>query len=310
MDCGRGGARVLRVAAATDTSASNHLPLVSLTFGQGGVGWVAAERGSLQVDDMFTDSRFVGQDLTRALRMICRQLGALTGADTVAAYLLDRERQCVQPVAGYHVPKSLLEALAVSSVTVGELQFRDVLFNDGRAVWTDDAPGDARFANSLFTLFPHQSALVIPLTVDEETSGGFYLVWWERRRQFDYEEIEMLAAIGDQVGVLLRNARLREALEHRTTRLRELVHVNQVLSSSLDSREVLTEIARAAARLAGAPGVVFYVAEPVKRTLEARAFSNGDATQDFPIRVLPFGHGGAGWIAVNQACLERSRRLR
>jgi GAF domain-containing protein len=394
----------LRVAAVSHESADNHLRLVTLAFGQGGVGWVAVERAPLEVDDVFADSRFLGRDwwrshglssflglpmvregrllgvlalndsrplrlsvaereqlemlvdqaahalhstrleaeaarqreelaahravlnarlretagllavarvvgtttdLTRALRLICRELGALTGADTVAAYLLDRvHHQEVQPVAGYHVPESLLAALAESSVRVEELQFSNALFNDQRAVWTDDAPGDARFANSLFARFPHQSALVIPLIVDAETSGGFYLVWWSRQRQFEYEEIETLEAIGGQVGVLLRNARLREALEHRTTRLRELVRVNQVLSSSLDSREVLTEIARAAARLSGAAGVVFYIADPVKRTLEVRAVSDEEAARDFPIRVLPFGHGGAGWIAVNQRVLD------
>ena len=394
--------RSLKVGAVNQESPDNHLPLVTLAYGQGGVGWVAAERTPLEVDDLLADSRFVGRDwwrshglssflgfpvlrddrlfgvlalngsqplrlssaareqlirlvsqaahalhgarleveaarqqaelvasqaalsarlresagllaiarvvgttadLTRALRLICRQLGVLTGADTVAAYLLDRWRRRVQPAAGYHVPPSLLDALAMSSVTIEELRFSEALFNDQRAVWTDDAPADPRFVNSLFARFPHRSALVIPLVVDEETSGGFYLVWWERRRQFEREEIETLEAIGGQVGVLLRNARLREALEHRTARLRELVHINQILSSSLDSREVLTEIARAAARLSGAPGVVFYVADLVKRTLEARAFSDEEAARDFPIRVLPFGRDGAGWVALNQQVL-------
>jgi GAF domain-containing protein len=139
----------------------------------------------------------------------------------VAAYLLDRWRRWVQPAAGYHVPPSLLDALAMSSVTIEELRFGDALFNNQHAVWTDDAPADPRFVNSLFARFPHRSALVIPLVVDEETSGGFYLVWWERRRQFEREEVETVEAIGGQVGVLLRNARLREALEQRCGRSRQ-----------------------------------------------------------------------------------------
>jgi GAF domain-containing protein len=188
------------------------------------------------------------------------------GADTVAAYRLDRARGQVRPAAGYHVPKPFVETLAASSVTLEELRFGRVLFDDQRPVWTDDAPADPRFANSLFTRFPHRSALVIPLVVDKEASGGFYLVWWEERRQFEDEEVETLQAIGGQVGVLLHNARLLEALEHRAARLRELVHVNHVVSSSLDIREVLTAIARAAARLSGAPGVVFYVADLVAHT--------------------------------------------
>jgi GAF domain-containing protein len=45
------------------------------------------------------------------------------------------------------------------------------------------------------------------------------------------------------------------------------------------------------------------VADPVKRTLEARAFSDEEAARDFPIRVLPFGRDGAGWVALNQQVL-------
>jgi len=394
----------LRVAAVNDQSVDNHLPLVTLPFGQGGVGWVAVERTSLEVEDVFADPRFVGRawwrsralvsflglpvlhedrllgvlalnsprpvrlgeaereqlemfvdqaahalystrleaeaarqreelavqraalgarlretssllavarvvsttsDLTRALRLVCRELGILTGADTVAAYLLDRvHHQEVQPVAGYHVPEALLAGLRASSVRVEELRFSDALFNNQRGVWTDDAPADPRFANSLFASFPHQSALVLPLFVDDEISGGFYLVWWQRRRQFEYEELSTLEAIGGQVGVLLRNARLREALEHRTARLSELVRINQVLSSSLDSREVLIEITRAAARLSGAPRVAFYTIDPIKGVLEARAISADEAPEDFPIQDLPFGEDGAGWIAVNQQVLN------
>ena len=394
----------LRVAAVSLDSPDNRLPQLTVSFGQGGVGWVAVERAPLEVDDVYEDARFLGRawwrsralssflglpvlrgsrlvgvlalnsaqplrlsggareqldslidqaahvidgarleaaavrqqeeltahraaltarlretsgllavarvvgttpDLTRALRLICRELGTLTGADTVAAYLLDPvHQQEIQPIAGYHVPEPLLARLAESSVRVDELQFSHALFKDQRAVWTDDAPADARFANSLFTRFPHQSALVIPLIVDERISGGFYLVWWRQRRQFEREEIETLEAIGGQVGVLLRNARLREALEHRTARLRELVHINQVLSSTLDRRAVLTEITRAAARLTGAPSVVFYVADAVKRVLEVGAVSNEEIAEDFPVRVLPFGQGAVGWIAMHQRVLD------
>ena len=395
-------AHSLRVGAVSGNSPGS-LPLAILAYGQGGVGWVAAERTPLEIDDVFADARFLGRDwwrshglssflglpvilenrllgvlalngsqplgltpgeraqlavlvdqaahalhevrleaevaeqreklaasrsalatrlresagllaiarvvgtttdLTRSLRLICRELGVLTGADTVAAYLLDGMRHHVHPVAGYHVPKPILEKLAESSVAVGDLQFSQALFDDRRPVWTDDAPADPRFANGLFARFPHRSALVIPLVVDEETSGGFYLVWWERRRQFEAEEIETLEAIGGQVGVLLGNARLRETLELRAARLRELVRVNQVLSSSLQLREVLTEIARAAARLWEAPGVVFYIADPAARTLEVCAFSDEESARDFPIRVLPFGRGGAGWVAAHQLVLD------
>ncbi len=327
-------ARSLKVGAVSGESAGS-LSLATLTFGQGGVGWVAAARAPLEVDDVFADGRFTGRDwwrshglssflglpvivedrllgvlalngteplrltagqreqlvlltnhaanallgthleaeaarrreevaanraalaarlresagllaiarilgtttdLTEALRLICRQLAALTGADTVAAYLLDRPRGEVRPVAGYHVPKLLVETLAASSVALEELRFGRVLFDDQRLVWTDDAPADPRFANGLFARFPHRSALMIPLVVNKEASGGFYLVWWEQRRQFEAEEVETLEAIGGQVGLLLHNARHLEALEHRVnTALRALAETNALRSAIFGS---------------------------------------------------------------------------
>jgi GAF domain-containing protein len=58
--------RSLKVGAVNQESPDNHLPLVTLAYGQGGVGWVAAERTPLEVDDLLADSRFVGRDWWRS----------------------------------------------------------------------------------------------------------------------------------------------------------------------------------------------------------------------------------------------------
>src|SRR5262252_3886758 len=269
----------LRVEAINREVADNHVSLVTLAFGQGGVGWVAVERTPLAVDDVSADSRFVGRDWWRS-----QDLASFFGLPV----LFDDR---LLGVLALNSPRPLqlgIEAREQLDTLVEEMRFSEALFHEQRALWTDDAPSDPRFANSLFARFPHRSALVIPLVVDEETSGGFYLVWWDQRRQLEREEVEMLEVIGGQVGVLLRNARLREALEHRTARLRELVHINHVLSSSLDRLTILTEIARAAARLTGAPSAVFWIADPVHRRLEVGGFSNDEVAHDFPIQTLAF----------------------
>ena len=56
----------LRVEAINREVADNHVSLVTLAFGQGGVGWVAVERTPLAVDDVSADSRFVGRDWWRS----------------------------------------------------------------------------------------------------------------------------------------------------------------------------------------------------------------------------------------------------
>lgn len=69
-------------------------------------------------------------DTTEALRLVCRELARLTGADTVGAHLLDRERDELRPVAGYHVPKGALGF--VSGTTVSKQPFWPAVISAGR----------------------------------------------------------------------------------------------------------------------------------------------------------------------------------
>ena len=283
------------------------LPLVTLRYGVGGIGWVAVHRTPLDVPDVFVDARFVGHDWRRshqltsfyglplvlgerlfgvlaldgrepieltetqrqrladlarraaavlddasreaeaqrrheelaahqaqlaarvremaaliavadvvgtttdpveALRRICRELGQLTGADTVAAYQLDHQQGGISPVAGYHVPATVREGLAGDRLALAEIRFSGDLFSKRQVVWSDDAPRDPRFANSFFARFPHRSCALIALTVDDETSGVLHLVWWTQPHRFDEQEAALLQAIGHQASVVLRNARL------------------------------------------------------------------------------------------------------
>ncbi len=103
---------------------------------------------------------------------------------------------------------------------------------------------DPRFGFEAFRRFAHQSSLMLPLVLDDApggygapasadspVSGAFYLVWWTERRRFDEAELATLHGVGLQVGILLRNARLVEALENRAARLEALIRLNRVITS-------------------------------------------------------------------------------
>ena len=166
-------------------------------------------------DSLLEIARVVGGmvDVTEALRLVCRELARLTGAETVGAHLLDGERDVLRPVAGYHIPKSALGALG--GTPVSRQPFWPAVVIAGDVVWSDDVAHDERFEFPLFRMVPHQSGVVIPLIVDGEVAGTFYLVWWMQRRRVDPSESAMLRTIGQQVGLLLRNARLVEDAEIR-----------------------------------------------------------------------------------------------
>jgi PAS domain S-box-containing protein len=243
-------------------------------------------------------------DFGEALRLICRELAHLTGAETVAAYVRRAAGGELSPVSAYRVPKHALDALASTRLSAQDQRGFDAVFRSGRVIWSDDLPRDPRFAIELFRRFPHQSGVVIPLFIDGQVAGAFYLVWWTARRRFEEAELAPLQAIGEQAGVLLRNSRLHEALNTRATRLHTLARLNQLVSSSLEPDEVLAAIAAAAAELMQVPVVSVWVADAVAQRLEARAVSGGPGLSAFAQRVFGFGAGGVGWVAHHRRPLE------
>jgi len=145
-------------------------------------------------------------DATEALRQVAREVAALIGADTVAVYELDRTRRLLLPIAAYHVPKDVLPRLVTATVPVDEQGFRDSVFGAAGVTWSDDVPGDPRFAFGLFRAFPHRSGVVVPIHVAGDVAGALYLVWWERAQPVEQEMIDTLQAIGQQIALLLRAA--------------------------------------------------------------------------------------------------------
>ena len=97
---------------------------------------------------------------------------------------------------------------------------------------------------------------------------------------------------------------VQNALHERVERLHMLMHLIQVMSSSLDREDTLGEIARAAAKLMNAPEVSFWLVDEAAQTLEPSAFSNSQIETDFPFTRLSFTQGGAGWVATHRQPLN------
>src|SRR5207247_10541514 len=118
-----------------------------------------------------------------ALRRICRELTRLIGADTGAVYLHDAGSNQIVPLAGYKVPPDLLPTLLATPLPLQEQGFHAAIWSLRRPVMSDDVAADPRFSHELFRRFKHQSGLVLPLIMDNEVAGAFYLVWWGERRR-------------------------------------------------------------------------------------------------------------------------------
>jgi len=154
-------------------------------------------------------------DLTEALRRVVREVVRFVGAETGAAYRVDREQRVLAPVAAYRVPKHTLPVLTSAVLPIDEPWFRESAFAGGSVTASDDVQTDARFAFELFHRFPHRSGVVVPFHVDGDVAGALYLVWWKRAERLDLTRVSLLEAVGQQLALLLRAAWQRAEAERQ-----------------------------------------------------------------------------------------------
>ncbi len=251
-------------------------------------------------------------DLTEALRRVAREVAHFAGAETAAVYLLDQAGRMLRPIAAYRVPKHTLPILTSALVPVDEQGFRDSVFASAAVTWSDDVPHDPRFAFELFHRFPHRSGLIVPVHVDRDVAGAFYLVWWERAERLDDAQLATREAVGQQVALLLRAVLLlREAERQRAEaraaeqRYRGLVERVPVgiyrttpSGKMIDVNSAMVEILRFPDRqaLLGINAAALYV-DPEDRERGNRERDAAGVAQDFRAQ-LRTGDGGTVWVRM------------
>jgi len=147
-------------------------------------------------------------DPTETMRRVSREIALALGADMVGAYLADAGRTRLSPVAGYRVPRDMLDAFRRIPIPIKNHPAIEEAWTHRRAVWTDDMPGDPRVDPEILKTFPHQSDLFVPIRIKDQPVGGFFVIWWTARRSFTEWESRLLQGISDLAGIFLENAQL------------------------------------------------------------------------------------------------------
>ena len=212
-------------------------------------------------------------DVQEALRRICRELTRLVGADTGAAYLLDAGAQRLVPCAGYRVPKDMLATFLAFPLPLHAQGFEAEVWEARRPVMSDSVPSDPRFDYHLFKLFRHQSALVLPLLLDGEVAGAFYMVWWTKRRTLSERELSLVQHVASQVTVVLRHARLFDQAQRERKQLGVLYEISRRLAAAEDTGQVLSLLIDEATGLLGVEAAGIRLLEGDDLVLGARTRS-------------------------------------
>jgi diguanylate cyclase (GGDEF)-like protein len=145
--------------------------------------------------------------------------------------------------------------------------------------------------------------LAVPLRANAAVIGVLNL-YSKQRRRFGEDEVRLAAALADQASLAIEKDRLLRDTRDRATHLLALARLNQLVSSSLDTDDVLAAIARAAADLMAVPVVLVWSADEGRRLLTLRAFSDARLAVDFPATAITFDDASAGWVATHRRTLD------
>jgi len=130
--------------------------------------------------------------------------------DVVLVFLLDDEAGELALHAHRGISESFVQS--VGRLELGE-GLNGMVAQTGEPVFTKDASKDPRLTKTAVREEGIRSQVIVPLKSKGKVMGTI-CVAMHRQRQFNRDEVELLAAIGNQIGVAIENARLYQQ-EHK-----------------------------------------------------------------------------------------------
>jgi GAF domain-containing protein len=195
------------------------------------------------------------------MRSVAREVAHAFGADMVGVYSLDAKREALLPIAGYHVPKHLLERFLAQPFVLSRFPALNQVWHDGRAAWSSDAQADPRFDPGALEGLDSHSVLFAPTTVRGEPVGALFLVWWQTGREFSDSEVRLIEGVAAQVGLSMENVELARQTELKLQETETLLAVSQTLAATLDVDALTRQLLRHVAHGVGADSAGLWVLE-------------------------------------------------
>jgi GAF domain-containing protein/ActR/RegA family two-component response regulator len=184
-----------------------------------------------------------------AMRRLAGEVARAFGADMAGAYLLDERGERLSPVAGYHVPKELLELFMRRPIVLERFPWLHDAWRSGRAVWSQDVLSDPRFDPQWTDGLPAHSVLFVPTMARGEPVGALFLVWWRTGRVFTPAEVRLIEGVARQVGLAIENTELARQTAVQLAETRTMLSASRALSSTLDLQSMVRHFLRAVAAI-------------------------------------------------------------
>ena len=228
-----------------------------------------------ETETLLAVSRAIGSSLdpTETLRLIARETARVIGADMGGAYLADPETRSLRALAGYHVPKHLLETFQRFHVPLKGHPLLEESWTTHRPVFSTRAMDDPRLDTETMAHFPMRSILFVPMIVKGEPIGGLILSWWNDEHHFSASELRLVEGISRQAGLAIEHTRLYREARQQASRMRSLAELGGVLSETLDLDLVAQRTVDNIRQAVDASMSVLYYLEPGSGNLVSLAVS-------------------------------------
>jgi len=175
-----------------------------------------------ETETLLTVARAVSStlDLTETMRRVARETARALRCDMVGAYLADPDQATLRAIAGYHVPKHLVEDFRELPIPLKGHAFLEEAWQHKRPIFSTDAEADLRIDRETFSRFPHRSLLFVPMLVRDEPMGGVFVLWWKQKHDFGVEELRLVDGISRQAALAIENARLYQGVQQQMAELK------------------------------------------------------------------------------------------
>ncbi len=250
---------------------------------------------SLERDQILSDA------LTKTLEV--------TGLEAGGIYLLQwNSRLEDQPSADARVLRIVAHqglgagfVAAIDNLMVGE-GFSGRVVQSCDPMVVSDLDKDPRLTRSVVTAAGFRSIAIAPLVSRAEVLGSLF-VMTRVRTTFSHEDVDLLTAIGGQIGVAIENARFFEGEQRRAEQFRVISEAGHHLASILDAEQLMAEIVALIHDTFGYYEVGIGLIEGDDLVIKT---SSGIRWQDLegpPVRIKVGGEGSMDWVA------EKGRHL-
>ncbi|MFC2069843.1 PAS domain S-box protein [Chloroflexota bacterium] len=154
-------------------------------------------------------------DLNHVLNKAIDNVVDIMQADVVLIFLLDEENRELSLAAHRGTTEEL--ARGVDRLRIGE-GFNGRVAESGKPLLVEDASQDPRLTREVVSKFQIRSILIAPLSSKSRVNGTISISMYSHRL-FQPEEVELLTAIGNQIGIAVENAHLYQQQQVITQQL-------------------------------------------------------------------------------------------